>query len=324
MDKFEIFKKRYFDHEALYSYYFELPNRDLAEEDLEPTNTNLPLFLFWNIDMLALQGLSKKLILEILNSQIKMLSQTDWSVRLVLATLSDKDRRETYSMADYFRLAAVSIAGITYGMNHTALQIGPYYIHYTTSNLVTLHDVENKSNAFVMLYPHKQFALKYSKDNMIALCRVIVEYNMGRDYDDMEHNCHNFVEAVFDEIKCPSFPEEGPIANFLKLVKTSRTGVNHMRIKNLEGQIIEFSDHAQLKKYCQTPSIKRLIDTPPSELEEKEYQLCEVLKAVERGFQIQVSHNKQLTNDELIFPKSENISMLHTQVDKITKYHKSQ
>jgi len=95
-----------------------------------------------------------------------------------------------------------------------------------------------------------------------------------------------------------------------------------MRVKNLEGQIIEFSDHVDLKKYCQTPSIKKLINTHPSELEDNEYQFIEVLKAVERGFQIQLSHNKQHNNDELIFPQSENISLLHTQVDKVTKYNR--
>jgi len=255
-----------------------------------------------------------------MNTYIETLRNSGWVVRVILATIgNDPDKKENYSFIDHVTQIAASVT-TTYGLNHTALQIGPYYIHYTTSNLISFHDVEQKQSAFAMLYPVQNFSITFKNTpQLLALCSVIIDFN-SRQYNTLNNNCHDFVETVLDAIGCPQFPKKGPIANFLKLVRTSNTGVNHMRIKDLHEKLVEFDAYEAFAKYCQQEEIKQVIRTPPANLTVEQDQFLQVLKAVERGFQIQQPLHKQIPREELVFSAQDSSSLLHSTVDKITKF----
>jgi len=203
------------------------------------------------------------------------------------------------------------------GLNHGALQIGPYYVHYTTLNFVTFHDIEQKGSSFAMLYPHQDFSLQ--PEQLLGLCQAIVNFNL-KQYDDRNNNCHHFVDAVLTAIKCPPFPTKGPIANFLDMVRWSNTGINHMRIRDLHNNLQNFESYEGFRKYCQQDEIKRIISTSPSNITEEQQQYLQVLRAVERGFQIQQPLHKQIPKKDLIFNGGDESSLLLL-TDKITKFN---
>jgi len=179
--------------------------------------------------------------------------------------------------------------------------------------------VEQKQAAFAMLYPDQNFSITYKNSSqLLALCKVIVEFN-SKKYDTRTNNCHDFVESTLITIGCPQFPKEGPIANFLELVRKSNTGINHMRIKDLHNKLVEFDAYEAFAKYCQQEEIKQIISTPPKKRTVEQEQLFQVLRAVERGYQIQKPLHEHIPRESLVFNAQERPSLLHTTTDNFTK-----
>jgi len=85
-------------------------------------------------------------------------------------------------------------------------------------------------------------------------------------------------------------------------------------------KLVEFDAYEAFAKYCQQEEIKQVIRTPPANLTVEQDQFLQVLKAVERGFQIQQPLHKQIPREELVFSAQDSSSLLHSTVDKITKF----
>jgi len=266
----------------------------------------------WIVDYRHLNGNTDENILQELEQKQKVLSSGNGNnglvVRIILSSLGPVKDKQTLMRGMTIWIAS-KVTPL--GLNHTSLQVGPYLIHWTDSHVVTLHDVGDHQNVFALLYPDKNFYLDIHehKDSLLNLCTLMVEFNNTR-YNNLTNNCQKFVDAALESISCnKTWIKNGPINRFLGHVTKTDCGVNNMSFWDENDQQHAFKNYDEFRLFCeQNSAIKALIEdraylespgiTDPKDREKAE--LLQILKAIERGFQIQLPNDQK--EKSLIFP----------------------
>jgi len=121
----------------------------------------------------------------------------------------------------------------------------------------------------------------------------------------LTNNCQNFVDDALKSISCKkTWLKDGPIVNFLDHVTRLECGVNKMSFWDEEDQQHTFQNYDDFKEFCRKNSkIQELVNNRQyyeSDQEKAEY--LQILKAIERGFQIQLPNDQKEQNSNLLFP----------------------
>jgi len=120
------------------------------------------------------------------------------------------------------------------------------------------------------------------------------------------NNCQKFVDTALEVISCKkTWLEDGPIVRFLNHVTKLDCGASIMSFWDLQGQQHTFEDYDEFRLFCkQNSAIQDLFENLPSYIntDPEKAELLQVLKAIERGFQIQKQNDKKLQNKDLLFP----------------------
>jgi len=101
---------------------------------------------------------------------------------------------------------------------------------------------------------------------------------------------------------------KGVIANFLEHVAELDCGVHKMTFWDLEGKQHTFDDYNEFRQYCKgTEAIQEILNKhhyyeSAQSKDVAKAELLQVLRAIERGFMIQIPNNQKEFNENLLFP----------------------
>jgi len=224
--------------EKIYETYFKMPERELQNvKDVVSGNNTL---LKWKLQELQLLGVSENNILSYINDirdEMDTLAGQGLIFRLVFVSL---DINITTKSSFFEKLRAriipyIPLEGLKYGLNHVALQIGPYLIHWTNSSLVTITPLASAS-ACAMIYPDEKFKIK-GEAQIKKVCEAIADWNLKMKYNRLTSNCQNFVEYMFTQVGCtPTWIPGGLIDSFVSEISKCEIGVHQMKIRDLTGK----------------------------------------------------------------------------------------
>lgn len=301
-NKFIATVQIYTNPEKFMEEYFQWP----TEITLEHVQENkLPWHFQWVVDSGRVNSITDQDLLEkILKMQEALGNKL--TVRVIISSLPKVQDKQTF-LGGLTVWVASHITPL--GLNHTSLQVGPYLIHWTDSNLVTVHNVGDHKNVLALIYPDTQFALdiQNDKENLMKLCNTIVDYN-GKMYDKYTNNCQKFVDVALLSIGCKKkWIENGPILTFLSHVAKLDCTASKMTFWDLKGKEHSFKNYNEFQKYCkEDPEIQGLLKNTASYASGKgdpvKAEFLQILKAIERGFQIQFPDKQKTPNENLLFP----------------------
>lgn len=177
-----------------------------------------------------------------------------------------------------------------WGLNHAALQVGPYIVDWTTSELVIPRVF--KAKKVVLVIPiNPQYPPK-TEEALTKISEYIVNWNRNFKYDSrtftfeksqlkMRGNCHCFVEGLLKVLGVtPSWQPNGPIVRYVRKIKTDIIKGDVLRIWDLNGVEYQFHSHNELVKFYET-HVKTISDTEPATAPIR-YEMEQILKSLER------------------------------------------
>lgn len=172
----------------------------------------------------------------------------------------------------------------TFGMFHSALVIGPWYIEWNNSSLCIPRKVYSNAaliSADLSSLGGQEFKLEEVRKK---LSEIITEWNVSRQYNQKENNCQVFVEEVLSKIGIKS-NFGGALGIFLKRLKEagvceiSFSPPPEMREKlSLKEAKYMFETHKQLDEF-----VHMLIEREP-EFQSKYAAEYNFLKSFDRAF----------------------------------------
>jgi len=147
-------------------------------------------------------------------------STNDFIVRIVFTSLILDP-----SILEQIELNLVpSLPGTPFGLNHVALQVGPFLIHYHDGEVVTVHAIHSKA-CCAMIYPDPGFKLsrtvteeerKQGKRDLMDLAKVMVDFNLRAAYNRLNNSCQTFVMQALERIGCEMrWTKDGPVSRFV-------------------------------------------------------------------------------------------------------------
>lgn len=143
----------------------------------------------------------------------------------------------------------------TYGLNHAALQIGPYLFDWNTSEIVLPRTFRSR-NVVLLIPINDVCVVPKTESNLLRISEFITEWNRNWKYSrDSSNNqkkvgnCQHFVECLLQELRIqPSWQKNGPIENYIGKLKSNALGGETLRIWDKQGEH-EFQNHKALVEY---------------------------------------------------------------------------
>lgn len=181
----------------------------------------------------------------------------------------------------------------SWGINHTALQIGPYLLEWNTGELVAPRSL--RSNGVVARFRFMPITL--SADQVIQkVSDVCVDFNLNRTYSRLGSNfnsnganCQSFVDAIISALGLQNFwSTKGPIAHYLDLVRSNRiNGPTDFAIwHGGEPPQTHINNHPELREFYE----KYCVVEKETRSEAFRLELEMMVKSIERCLQMQVRH----------------------------------
>lgn len=176
----------------------------------------------------------------------------------------------------------VANATTTYGLNHAALQIGPYIVDWTTSQIVMPRIF--KAKKVVLLIPINETCIvPRSEDVLFRISEFIVEWNTQYKYHRTKNsiknrlgNCQFFVERLLDELGIkPSWQKNGPIEQYIEKIKENAINGDALVVWDKSGTPHEFKNHDELVQFYKT-QVEGMTDFRTRE------EMEHILKSIER------------------------------------------
>jgi len=203
--------------------------------------------------------------------------------------------------------------------------VGPYYVHWTDSSVVSFHDVGEKEKSFAMVYPNKDPFIdpSKSKEKLMNFCQLITEFNNSK-YDPFRNNCHDFVSKSLQILSPVDWLKKGPIVNFLEFARSNEANNKTWIVPKFDGTgFVTFDTHEQFCNYCLSDgTIKQIFkkrDSYLGQLTQGEIEYLEVLKAIERGHILQ-NANESKSNTRLFPLESSKILGSFTALVEVTMF----
>jgi len=157
-----------------------------------------------------------------------------------------------------------------------------------------------------------------------SLCELMVKFN-GTTYDNWDRNCQDFVNAALNLIAPVKWLKSGPIEKFVDQIKKVNCNNCVMTIWNFSGtKTSQFSGYWDFNCYCkenrETCDLLNKQRGFEPQLTAVEEEYLQVLKAVERGFIVQLPNDLKPDNQQLIFPVEELEETTFTALPGITTF----
>ncbi|KAL9643327.1 hypothetical protein ABK040_014782 [Willaertia magna] len=243
-------------------------------------------------------------------SSIDKPSNACLKIKLVITEMSD---------AALSRLARRFVTKISptihqmkYGMFHTALIIGPWYIEWGDSSIaITRH--RSSSKAVLAVDVCKVTGLDNVANTIDRLASLCAHWNSEKEYDNKTCNCQHFVNAVLEYLQISNYLEsniKGTVKTYIENLKTN--GVCSMSYP-LEPQIKELMRNTptsdELRKYIYNGYIifhsHRILDEFVKIIQRHKPLYFEgigkydfaLLKAFDRAFWLRTQSSKEGSND---------------------------
>lgn len=139
-----------------------------------------------------------------------------------------------------------------YGATHAGIQIGPFILDWTTSEVIVPRPIRIKQPICVL---DVQSKVQISESSLRKLARLVVCWNLTMHYNNMgfstksmfsskSANCHCFAKALMQYMDiAPFWTKNGVISKYLRHVKRSNV---HAK---MVCQSTEFKSHEELDKH---------------------------------------------------------------------------
>ncbi|KAG2388929.1 hypothetical protein C9374_014329 [Naegleria lovaniensis] len=142
------------------------------------------------------QYLNPKRLKEYVSQSSNSNKESRLKVRLVITELSETTQHR-------FLRTVGSIAGFIgdakYGMFHTSLIIGPWYLEWGHQSLASIRH-RSSSKAILVTNVGEIKGIERVNQKLTALANVCTEWNATKMYDSKQCNCQHFTEAVIDAL----------------------------------------------------------------------------------------------------------------------------
>eukprot|EP01080_Neovahlkampfia_damariscottae_P009363 gene9363-1574_t len=172
-----------------------------------------------------------------------------------------------------------------FGLFHTALIIGPYYLDWTEQELVIPKTVMKSKRSFMSI-DVTEIPVKNIDEIVDSLADVISEWNVYYKYSQMNGdrrgNCQDFVDAIFEKLNIKYEPK-GILAEYLKIIRNKGKSTPIFSPdddfkKKFKTEEIEFKSHKEVDKY-----VLDLLKIDP-DFENSYPDEYKLLKSFDRGF----------------------------------------
>ncbi|KAG2392335.1 hypothetical protein C9374_012587 [Naegleria lovaniensis] len=150
-----------------------------------------------------------------------------------------------------------TIKAMDYGMFHTALIVGVYYIEWVDSSLVTVRKKSSSKAVFATDIGTISGQEKVN-DAFFKLSELICDWNRTRQYDNKTANCQHFCTEAIEKLGLSDAFEkiagQGPLKEYLTRLKTTGACDMSYRISQDVKETILQSDNApdELKEFLNT------------------------------------------------------------------------
>ncbi|KAG2388974.1 hypothetical protein C9374_014374 [Naegleria lovaniensis] len=122
--------------------------------------------------------------------------ESSLKVRLVITELSEAT---THRIVRKFG-AIVGLTGdVSYGMFHTALIVGPWYLEWGDKSLAMVRQRSSAKAVFVATIGEIKGTERVSQ-KLVALAQVCADWNATKTYDKTKCNCQHFTEAAIEAL----------------------------------------------------------------------------------------------------------------------------
>eukprot|EP01080_Neovahlkampfia_damariscottae_P005821 gene5821-9644_t len=178
-----------------------------------------------------------------------------------------------------------------YGLFHTALIVGPFYLEWNDSSLCIPKKVMKSHQSFFSVDIQEIPILNSDLTDLVkSLSKIICEWNINYEYksnpmSQFEGSCQNFVDAILQELNLKfSFEQGGCLNNYIKKMKKYGTyGAVFTPSLKFEKYFsitstITFESHEQLDKF-----VLKLLEKDKNLKFNFNEEYC-LLKAFDRGF----------------------------------------
>lgn len=276
---------------------------------IEKTNSSLTK----EAEVLSNPEKMKETLLKLDNSEIQKINNRGWRIKVVITELSHnplpKNQQNFRSQVSTL-LNIISLAP-TFGMFHSAIIVGPFYLHWNDSELIIPRS-ENFMSSAAYFACDITTVETTAEDGFERIARLVCSWNRTKKYHNLQSNCHHFVEEMFSVlgVDLNEFIKNSAIGDYLSRLKSS--GSCDLRYKmsddllvlmgdwlkeqgyNQDEKFVIFETHKQLDNFY------RKIDEVDSKyfLSSKGQQDRALLKSFDRGFWLRYFHLESRMGDE--------------------------
>jgi len=294
--EFENYCKILSDPKLIYDTFFKMPSQRVGDlEDVSDMHVLLKWKLF-DLQLLGEDSPKMKHELNVLIDEMNAITKDGLVFRLIFVTIGDNDQKTGFFEKLQARaLPYMPSKGMKFGLNHVALQIGPYLIHWTDSSLVTIHPLASQS-ACAMIYPDEKFRIR-DTEQIKKVCAAIAKFNLGNTYHAIKCNCQHFVWFMMDELNCkPKWKPNGHIQTFVEEISKCEIGVHEMKIRDFKGEKVhKLKDYEAFIAFCKDDSnVQKILALKEDELSDDQREYAALLKCVERAFQLHALQQREV------------------------------
>lgn len=234
------------DADKFYNYYFNL--------DIMWRNKRRKMLLDRDFeDARELEEIKEEKKAEFKQQIVKPLT-----IKLMLTNLPDDGTGALSHLKKHIsRQVAKSIS--PYGLNHAALQIGPYIIDWNESAIIIPRWMSSaNSTLLIPVREDDKAAIRFNA--LPKICKKLVEFNTQWKYSSLTYsasnktcNCQDFVQKLMEWLECaPTWKKGGYIDTYIKKIKEGAIG-EELKIWDMSeqggGKEIVFSGHDALLEF---------------------------------------------------------------------------
>lgn len=183
-----------------------------------------------------------------------------------------------------------------FGMFHSALVIGPWYLEWNNSSLCIPRKCYSSAAMIAADLEYKGISTFDLDTTIEKISKVIIDWNVNKEYDQHKANCQQFVDDIIRALEVP-IQFEGVLGEYLDNLRTK--GVceiffpvsdNMKEEFGIKESKVYFHTHAELDKF-----VKDLLDKNPM-FEQDHNEDWNLLKSFDRAFWLRhFRHDKDPT-----------------------------
>lgn len=225
------------------------------------------------------------------------------TIKLLLTNLPDDGLSTLAHLAKRIK-KTVAQSFTPYGLNHAAMQLGPYIIDWNESGLIIPRWMSSANS--MLLIPVRDDEQASIRFNVLPkICKKIVEWNSQWKYTNLTFNpskklsnCQDFVVKMLEFLNIqPNWKKDGFIDTYINKIKEGAIG-DEMKLWDVTdgGKQVVFPDHDSLADWWHGRSF-----------ENRDPELVVLVKCIERVFQMRFAATgdpKYMVEDPIFGPRT--------------------